>query len=461
VAADVRRLVPPITSGCGSTLDPAGTTRVALFAAFGVSPTSEIVLGPEHWMFTTRDRAVEVWRGADPFSAKKNSSCGCRRARRSTCVVRGARREVRVRDRAQQGNDLSRVASRRGFDKVGPTRREQLVEYVRANDPTFRCSISRSTLLSRESADCARESKPLCTFRLGTHWNDRGAVPPYARCSSEWQQRRTPQVLRAHARGGLHVRARPTYQDDSWAGRLYLEDVLDRRTTSSSKFSRFPNKRGAAARVKFWTPQERQRFEKRALAADGRSMCDMNIRHARGAPCRAPSCSTIRWGRSCGRCSPSHFSHVAFRWVPDFDTNVIEREKPDVVLQVFVERALAAMSLSTSPLDTQDVCSSASSDASATTCSRAASTTSTARRREAPSIARQGTKDSRSNTAAPRSSSRRSFEAPGHVAGAARRALRATSTRRLCLEFLTDRFSTYSRARAGHFSDRSRPVATA
>jgi hypothetical protein len=50
------------------------------------------------------------------------------------------------------------------------------------------------------------------------------------------------------------------------------------------------------------------------------------------------------------------FSRVAFQWVSDFDTALIEKEKPAIVIQLFVERALAATSLSTSPLDTNERC---------------------------------------------------------------------------------------------------------
>ncbi len=292
------------------------------------SPTSEIVVGPEQWMFTTRDRAVQVRRGADPFSARELELWADVLAdRRRWCEERGVRYVFAI---APNKETIYPDRWPARLDIVGPTRREQLVEHVRerADVPL----VDLTPALEQARADFAREGEVY--FRLGTHWNDRGALYAY-RALLEHAARESPQF--APRPLGDFSFAPTDFQDDSWAGRLYLEDVL----TQPNVEVQLAFERGVPD--SFW----REAREKRLVSID--------TAHARDDLPRAVVFHDSM-GEKLRPLLAEHFSRASFRWVSDFDTDLIEREKPDIVIQLFVERALSAFSLSTSPLDTPERC---------------------------------------------------------------------------------------------------------
>ncbi|MBM3990569.1 MAG: hypothetical protein FJ298_06105 [Planctomycetes bacterium] len=322
---------------------------------FGVSPTSEIVVGPDAWLFTTRDRAVDVWRGADPFSVEELELW--------TSVLED-RREWCSQHRVQY---LFAIAPNKEsiypeyfpprFDKLGPSRREQLVAHVarRSQFPLLDLTQPVSAAKSRTP-----QGEQLY-YPLGTHWNDRGAV------SAAYALLERLHALDARIPLGDEsaVRFEPTdFQDDSWAGRLYLEDRM-RQSNAHAAFERtIPAAAWERLRVflerRDKSVQERARFELAPLDGEPAGWSieiegGMNVRVVRTGV-MAPKALVFHdsMGEKLRPLLAEHFREVAFRWVPDFDTDAIERERPDVVLQVFVERALAATSLSTSPLDTPE-----------------------------------------------------------------------------------------------------------
>lgn len=324
--------------------------------AFGVSPTSEIVLGPDAWMFTTRDRAVDVWRGADPFSAEELELWGKVLAdRREWCAQRGVKYLFAI---APNKESIYPEFFPARFDKLGPSRREQLVQHVGRRTEFPLLDLTEPILAEKALAQPGEQ----LYYRLGTHWNDRGAVPA-ARALLERLRRELPQLAAPAREAFTFV---PTeFQDDSWAGRLYMEDVLRQPNADASWSRAIPA--AAWERLRQFlerrdkTPEERVRFAIRPEPGEGSGWAidvldSMNVDVVREGVA-APRAVVFHdsMGEKLRPLLAEAFSRVAFRWVPDFDTNVIEREQPDVVLQVFVERALAAVSLSTSPLDTQEV----------------------------------------------------------------------------------------------------------
>jgi hypothetical protein len=299
--------------------------NLAKMELFAVSPTSEIVLGPDHWMFTTRDRAVDVFRGADPFTEEELELwVEVLEDRRAWCAERGIEYVFAIAPNKETVYP-ERFPAR--FDVVGPTRREQLVEFVRARSDFPLLDLTGALRRARE--DFA--PRPVY-FPLGTHWNDRGALYAYLALL----ERVAELVPGVRARARDDFRLVPTdFQDDSWAGRLYVEDRLVQENVELDFEREIPRE--------FW---ERKR-EERAFVIDtelpGRSLPRAVVFHD-------------SMGEKLRPLLAEHFSRAAFRWVSDFDTALIEQERPDVVIQLFVERALAAFSLSTSPLDTQERC---------------------------------------------------------------------------------------------------------
>jgi hypothetical protein len=322
---------------------------------FHTSPTSEIVVGPDSWMFTTRDRAVDVWRGADPLSAEELALWeSVLEDRRAWCAQRGVKYLFAI---APNKESIYPEYFPERFDKVGPSRREQLASHVAARSQFPLLDLTDALVAEKELSP---QGEPLY-YPLGTHWNDRGAVPA-ARALLERVRAELPAVSVPSRES---FRFEPTeFQDDSWAGRLYLEDRLRQpnanatfeRTIPASawdRLSQFLERRDKS-------PEERVRFliEPAAQEPPGWSIEVTESIQVRVRRERTDLPKAVVFHDSMGeKLRPllaEHFREVAFRWVPDFDTDGIERERPDVVLQVFVERALAAMSLSTSPLDTQE-----------------------------------------------------------------------------------------------------------
>jgi len=322
---------------------------------FGVSPTSEIVVGPDTWMFTTRDRAVDVWRGADPFSSEELELwTRVLEDRREWCAQRGVQYLFAI---APNKESIYPEYFPARFDKFGPSRREQLVAHVAQRsdfpllDLTQAVSAAKATLPAGEQL----------YYPLGTHWNDRGAVP--AAIALEQRMRALdPRVPVADASA---MRFEPTdFQDDSWAGRLYLEDRL-RQPNADAVYERaIPA--AAWERLRLFlerrdkTAEERVRFELAPLPGEPAGW-SIEVEGGIHVRVRREGVSLPRavvfhdsMGEKLRPLLAESFSSVSFRWVPDFDTATIESERPDLVLQLFVERALAAVSLSTSPLDTQE-----------------------------------------------------------------------------------------------------------
>jgi hypothetical protein len=300
--------------------------NLAKIELFEVSPTSEIVLGPDHWMYTTRDRAVDVYRGADPFTQEElDLWVQVLEDRREWCAQRGVKYLFAIATNKETVYP-ERFPAR--FDKIGPTRREQLVEVVRTRSD-FPLLDLTDALLAEKARRGERE--PIF-FPLGTHWNDFGAVAAY-RALIERVAELDPRV-KPRPESDFSF-AYTAFQDDSWAGRLYLEDRLV-QDNDAMEFAR-------AIPAEWW--EENGRI--RALDVTTPDRPDSGLPRA------------VMFHDSMGeKLRPlvaEHFRSATFKWVSaDFDAELIEREKPDVVIQLFVERALAATSLSNSPMDTQE-----------------------------------------------------------------------------------------------------------
>lgn len=328
---------------------------------FGISPTSEIVLGPDRWMFTTRDRAVDVFRGADPFTERElDLWTRILEDRRQWCAERGIAYVFAIAPN-KESIYPDRFPAR--FDKIGPSRREQLVAHVAARSDFPLADLTGALRRARD------EQEPHDVFYpLGTHWNDRGAVHAY-RALLERVAEHVPGVAPRPLEQFRFVAT--DVQDDSWAGRLYLEDRLRQdnaefeleRTIPAEAWKRLD----AFLKRRDKSPEEARRFEiAPAAPEEGWRIVVEDSIHVTVE--RAPARGTIpelspkavifhdSMGEKLRPLLAEHFRETRFRWVSDFDTALIEREEPDVVVQLFVERALAAFSLSTSPLDTQELC---------------------------------------------------------------------------------------------------------
>jgi hypothetical protein len=329
----------------------------AKLALFDVSPTPEIVAGPGTWLYTTRDRAVDVFRGADPFNQRELALWKqILEDRREWC----AQHEIAYVFAIAPNKETiypDRWPAR--LDKIGATRREQLVDYVARNSNFPLLDLTPALLAAKQEF----APEPVY-FPLGTHWNDRGVL--YA--ADGLLHRVAELVGRVTPRPLGEFRFVPTdFQDDSWAGRLYLDDVLIQNNFAIEFERRIPAEAWERLRIfserKNRTPEENARFEIAPLAGAANQAWRITVIAGVHVTVDQPGLDAPRavvfhdsMGEKMRPLLAESFAHVDFRWLPDFDASFIESAKPDVVIQLFVERALAATSLSSSPLDTPERC---------------------------------------------------------------------------------------------------------
>ncbi|MBL8857053.1 MAG: hypothetical protein JNL28_00930 [Planctomycetes bacterium] len=187
-------------------------------AVLGVSPTPAAYIGRDDWLFLSTGREYETQRGAAPASRFEIEAwVTALRARQRFCRARGAEYVFAlVPDKtwvypARHPLDLT---------PLGPTRADQLVAAL-GGDP-----VLVDLRASQRRAAAADTADDHAYFPYGSHWTDRGTAVAME------------ELLNAlRARPGLAHLAPLAFEDvtfhrigfsgDNWAGRLYLEGVME------------------------------------------------------------------------------------------------------------------------------------------------------------------------------------------------------------------------------------------
>jgi hypothetical protein len=281
---------------------------------FGVSPTPALVVGKTRSVELTWWNTIPVYRGVAPFSPRELEAWR-------------ALLEYRRDWLAQRGIDylfvLAPIKSEvypeglpARFDRVGPPRREQLVQYM-AQHSTVEIVDLTPALIEERRHDGGGEDTTY--YRLGVHWNDRGILAGYQelirRLQSRWPQ------MQAWTRADFDLQPAPD-EGDSWAWRLYLDDLLQQRPLDL-----------VAVRAK------RSRFVPSTDVGGGRR----RLEYAHEDP-DLPACMVNgdSFSEPVSEFLAEHFSRtVGYRTTEvHFDAGMIERERPDVLIQLFCERQL-------------------------------------------------------------------------------------------------------------------------
>jgi alginate O-acetyltransferase complex protein AlgJ len=298
--------------------------NIAKLELLGVTPTPELVLGEDGWLFTTVHRSVEVWRGADPLSPRELEVW--RRVleeRREWLARRGIGYVFAV---ASNKESIYPEQMPAGWNRLGPTRLDQLVEHLERRSD-FRLLDLRPALLDGKRRSAGEGD---VYFELGTHWNDRGALYAYQALVRRVAEVLTPSFAAVAPRPLEAFELRPTpNQGDSWAGRLYMEDRL-RQPDVELVFQR------RARRV----PLDAERPQDVASEIDDPILPRAVVFHD-------------SFGEKLRPLLSEHFSRIVYHWGADFDSAAIERERPDVVIHLMVERGLVGYRPNGSPLDTE------------------------------------------------------------------------------------------------------------
>lgn len=293
-----------------------------IFKWFGLqaAPAPSMVRGKHNWLFQREDRAIDSSRGAIPFDERELAEW--RRmleVRRDWLAERGIAYLYAVIP-SKSGMYAEYLPAR--FERLGPSRREQFVEYMSAHSDVELVDVM-PVLEEEKRADSPGN---YTYFPLGTHWSDRGAVTGYQeivrRLSAFFPELQPWPDTAFELRPGLD-------QGDSWAGRMYMQDVLTQEFQVL-----IPKRQRGSTSVD--PPEWAHRAER--YEHQDRSLPKAVLFHDSFGLPLIPLLS-------------AHFSELTTFWQHDFNVSVIEALEPDVVLQVYVDRSLVTVTPTTSGVE--------------------------------------------------------------------------------------------------------------
>jgi alginate O-acetyltransferase complex protein AlgJ len=277
--------------------------------ALGVSPSASVIKGRDGWLFYADDGAMKDYAEAPPFT--------------------GAELEV-WRQTLQDISDWLRAQGIAYLFVISPDKHVIYPEYMPAT--IRRAAVSRidqlvshlrqhSTVrvLDLRPALLAAKDRERLYHRTDTHWNDRGAFVGYQSIVDALAE--AVPSLRPASRSAFEPRAVPSAGLDL-AGILGLTDALGEEDLV------LVPRRPATARIV--EPQHPNR----------------KLAHARivtEAPNRGPRAVVFMdsFGPGLVPFLSEDFSRVVYLWQDNMDPQVVQQERPQVVIQEWVGRALS------------------------------------------------------------------------------------------------------------------------
>lgn len=275
---------------------------------FGVSPTDSIVMGKDDWMFYTGNASARIFRGRLPLSQGELAAWQVMLENHTeVCSTLGAEHLIVI---GPNKETIYPEFAPPQWTKAGPTRLEQLADWLKAHAAKTNLLDLRPALVAEKAHDAPGDH---VYFELGTHWNGRGVYTAY----------RSILAALAHRYPSLAPLEREQFRrmigadhGDTWARAMYVDDLV---------------------------PQQNHLFVARSVSFTEHEENGVRLWIAEGPDPSLPRAVMFHdsFGQSIMFQLAPHFSRLACYWTSDVSDTVIEREKPDVVLEVFVERYLA------------------------------------------------------------------------------------------------------------------------
>ena len=190
---------------------------------FGVAPTDRLVVGPDLWLFTTGNRAMEGYRGVYVLTEEELEVWArVLEARRDWLEARGVHYLfVLGPGKPSIYGDKLPASIRRGER----TPLDQLADYLERHSD-LRVVDVRSALLEARAGD-REEDEDRLYYRLGTHWTERGAHVAYRQIVARLQEWFPDMEPSAESD---YERLLSDNQRDTLARQLRLQDVLTQGT---------------------------------------------------------------------------------------------------------------------------------------------------------------------------------------------------------------------------------------
>jgi alginate O-acetyltransferase complex protein AlgJ len=287
--------------------------------ALGVSSSSRVILGSEHWLFYSGEDGINDFRGTRPLSSDELSRW------------------------AEALNAWSRALSGRGIAlllvippnkatiyadfvppwmmRVGPSRLEQLLP-VAQNIPDLLTADLLSALRS------ARTSGRPLYLRTDTHWNGIGAYEGY-RVVAAQLARRFPDVVVPPPADQLTVQPAAPRKSGDLARMMRLEEDLE-EDLSADVTPNVPRQAEIYVQAFTTTGEDKPRH---VSTRSGASVARAVIFRDSFSEAMEPWLAEL-------------FGRAVFAWTPNLNMALIDQEQPDVVILEFVERRLMNFILS-------------------------------------------------------------------------------------------------------------------
>lgn len=185
---------------------------------FRHAPAPRLLIGKDDWIFDTMSLGLETLRGVSPLSERE--------LKLWTVAIESRRDWMHARG----GTYISALIPRKGevyldklpfaLERVGPSRRVQLIDYLREHSDVPTIDLLPALVKARE-AD--REGRHVY-HPHGVHWTDEGAFVGYTAVMAELE--RAGAGVRAEPRSAFELRIDGALQD-SWGRRLYMEERFE------------------------------------------------------------------------------------------------------------------------------------------------------------------------------------------------------------------------------------------
>lgn len=276
---------------------------------FGLSPTPVAYMGRDAWLFLAPGREFEMQRGGVPFGRfELEAWTDAIRARQTFCREHGAEYIFVI------APDKTYVYPERhalALEPFGPSRTDQL-KAAFAGDPVF--LDLRPSLLEAKARDAPGDH---AYFPYGSHWTDRGAAAGMRTLGDHLRVRPGLERWPTLDEAGIHY-ASEGVPGDTWADRLYLSGFLEQSERAIASID------GPRAVFDFAT-QGHDGY-KGVSTSDDPTLPRVLLFHDSFGQAASPLIA-----RASSRC-------VAL-W-DFFHPELVVEEKPDVVVELFVERVL-------------------------------------------------------------------------------------------------------------------------
>lgn len=276
---------------------------------FGVAPTPLVLPGKQGWLFYTGERSVETWRGLHPFSEDELRAWqrGLE-ARRE--FVRGLGAEYAIAFGPNKESIYPDLMPD-GFERLGPTRMDQLVEWMRAHSDVRLVDL-RPALIAARAADTPQHH---LYFEEGTHWHGRGCMVA------------TQELLRQ-----LATRFPALAGDDSAA--WTLDSTRSAETWRTRMYLPVPRERVRDD----WTPPG---GTPHARLVDVANAIERDYAQQPPRP-ELPSVYLLHdsFGPGIERILAERVGRLRSKSTMDFDRDALVAEPPELVLELYVERML-------------------------------------------------------------------------------------------------------------------------